>query len=100
MRPKKGVATITADAPFEFIGGDVNHSGEIQIAFVIAGGDRLIVPRRKPREHSTLLYPQSDVGLVAGEISEETWLRELFSRSEWIIAGVKRRARLDRLTRH
>jgi len=47
--------TTTADAPFEFIGGDVNHSGEIQIAFVIAGGDRLIVPGRKPRELSTLL---------------------------------------------
>lgn len=92
--------TTTADAPFEFIGRDVNHSGEIQIAFVIAGGDRLIVPGRKPRELSTLLILNPTLVWWLARFSEETWLRELFSRSEWIIAGAKRRGRLDRLTRH
>jgi len=47
--------TTLADAPFEIIGWDINRGGEIKIAFVVTGGDRLNVPGGMLREVSTLL---------------------------------------------
>ena len=72
--------TTLADAPFEIIGWDINRGGEIKIAFVIAGGDRLVVPGRKLRGALNAAHTQSGIGLVAVQISGETGMRRLFSR--------------------
>jgi hypothetical protein len=43
------------DAPFQIVGWDVSRGGEIEIAFVLASGDRFIIPGRKLRDLATLL---------------------------------------------
>jgi hypothetical protein len=92
--------TNLGDAPFEIIGWDVNHGGEIKIAFVIAGGDRLVVPARKLRELSTLLMLNPTLKWWLFRFPGRLGCVNYFRISEWIIAEAKRRGRLDRLNRH
>jgi hypothetical protein len=92
--------TTIADAPFEIIGWDVNRGGEVKIAFVIAGVDRLIVPGRKLRELSTLLILNPSLAWWLTRFPGKRGCVNYFRVSEWIIAEAKRRGRLDRLTRH
>jgi hypothetical protein len=92
--------TKLVDAPFEIIGWDINRGGEIKIAFVIAGGDRLILPGRKLRELSTLLMLNPTLSWWLARFPARHGCVNYSRVSEWIIAEAKRRGRLDRLTRH
>jgi hypothetical protein len=83
------MATIP-DAPFEIIGWDVNRGGEIKIAFVIAGGDRLIVPGRKLRELSTLLILNPALSWWLARFPGRRGCVNYFRVSECLIAKARR----------
>jgi hypothetical protein len=89
-----------ADAPFEIIGWDINRGGEIKSAFVIAGGDRLIVPGRKLRELSTLLTLNPTLAWWLSRFPGRRGCVNYFRVSECIIAEARRLGRLDRVQRH
>jgi hypothetical protein len=92
--------TTIADAPFEIIGWGINRAGEIKIASVIPGGDRLIVPGRKLRELSTLLILNPALDWWLSRFRGKRGCVNYFRISECIITGAKRRGRLDRMQRH
>ena len=89
-----------AQAPFEIIGWDINRGGEIKIAFVIAGGDRLIIPGRKLRELSTLLILNPALDWWLSRFRGKPGCVDYFRVTECIISEAKRRGRLDRMQRH
>ena len=88
------------DAPFQILGWDITRGGEIKIGFILADGDRFIIPGKRLRGLATLLIINPSLSWWLRWFGRGRGRVDYFGVSECLIAEAKRCGRLDRMQRH